>query len=222
MDLTRVKWWDEISCARSSDGAGDRNPSLGFGGSSLTCSSSTYSLKGDLEKASKIYGGWIEKFIRGSGVTIEGMCSSFGKRSKTEEVDRKERKWESSTKERCSQNTTLQEIPLLSFAIAKKTTKSRPKHKLVMLMWLKKKKTCKTKGAKVVIVWRWPKKVLIWSLILDDKTGNVANSMNSMKSSFDPKRSRNFGREKENTNSVKNMTKFLFSSTIFLRGTWIG
>ena len=32
-------------------------------------------------------------------------------------------------------------IPLLSFAIAKKTTKSRPRLKFVMLMWLKKNET---------------------------------------------------------------------------------
>ena len=32
--------------------------------------------------------------------------------------------------------------------------------------------------------------------------------MNSMKGSFTLKRSRNFGREKKSTNSVKNMTKF--------------
>ena len=43
-------------------------------------------------------------------------------------------------------------IPLLSFAIAKKTTKSRLRLKFVMLMWLKKNKTGKIKGAKVVIV----------------------------------------------------------------------
>ena len=30
-------------------------------------------------------------------------------------------------------------IPLLSFAIAKKTTKSRPRLKFVMLMWLKRR-----------------------------------------------------------------------------------
>ena len=45
-------------------------------------------------------------------------------------------------------------IPLLSFAIAKKTTKCRPKLKFVMLMWLKKNETGRTEGAKVVIVWR--------------------------------------------------------------------
>ena len=43
-------------------------------------------------------------------------------------------------------------MPLLSFAIAKKTTKSRLRLKFVMLMWLKKNKTGKIEGAKVVIV----------------------------------------------------------------------
>ena len=43
-------------------------------------------------------------------------------------------------------------IPFLSFAIAKKTTKFRPRLKFVMLMWLKKNEIGKTKGAKVVIV----------------------------------------------------------------------
>ena len=47
-------------------------------------------------------------------------------------------------------------IPLLSFIITKKTTKFRPrlKFKFVMFIWLKKNNTRKTKGAKVVIVWR--------------------------------------------------------------------
>ena len=45
-------------------------------------------------------------------------------------------------------------ILLLSFTIAKKTTKSRPRLKFVMLMWLKKNETGKIEGAKVVIVWR--------------------------------------------------------------------
>ena len=43
-------------------------------------------------------------------------------------------------------------ISILSFAIAKKTTKSRPRLKFVMLMQLKKNEIDKTKGAKVVIV----------------------------------------------------------------------
>ena len=45
-------------------------------------------------------------------------------------------------------------IPLLSFTIAKKTTKSRLRLKFVILMWLKKNKTGRTEGAKVVMVWR--------------------------------------------------------------------
>ena len=43
--------------------------------------------------------------------------------------------------------------------------------------------------------------------------------MNNMKSGFVPKRCKNFGREKESTNNVKNMMKFSFRSTILLRGT---
>ena len=88
-----------------------------------------------------------------------------------------------------------------------------------MLMWLNKNETSRTKGAKVVIVLRWPKKALIWSLILDNRTWNAINSMNSMKGNFTPKRSKNFDREKESTISVKDMTKFSFGSTSLLRGT---
>ena len=43
-------------------------------------------------------------------------------------------------------------IPLLSFSIAKKTTKSRSKLKFIMLMWLKKNETGRAERAKVVIV----------------------------------------------------------------------
>ena len=90
-----------MSCARSSSGAGAGDPSsrLGLGSSSSTCSFSTCSLKGELGKGSVISGGWIEKStgesrttIGGSGAAIEGICASFGKRSKTEEEDREARK----------------------------------------------------------------------------------------------------------------------------------
>ena len=54
---------------------------------------------------------------------------------------------------------------------------------------------------------------------MDDKIGNAINSMNNMKRSFAPKRSKNLGREKESTNNVKNLTEFSFGSTILLRGT---
>ena len=46
-----------------------------------------------------IFGGWTEKSTReseattgGSGVVIEGICASSGKRSKTEEENREARK----------------------------------------------------------------------------------------------------------------------------------
>ena len=45
-------------------------------------------------------------------------------------------------------------MPLLSFAIAKKIVKSTARLKFVMLMWLKKNKTGRTEGVKVVIAWR--------------------------------------------------------------------
>ena len=43
-------------------------------------------------------------------------------------------------------------IPLLSFTIAKKITKSRPRLKFVMLMRLKKNETGKIEGGNVVII----------------------------------------------------------------------
>ena len=51
-------------------------------------------------------------------------------------------------------NKIITLMPLLSFAIAKKTTKSRLRFKFVMLMWLKKNEIGRIKGAKVVVVWR--------------------------------------------------------------------
>ena len=90
-----------MSCVRSSSGAGAGDPSsrLGLGSSSLTCSSSTCSLKGELGKRSIISGGWTEKCtgesrttIGRSGAGTEGICASSGKRSKIEEEDREARK----------------------------------------------------------------------------------------------------------------------------------
>ena len=43
-------------------------------------------------------------------------------------------------------------IPLLSFTIAKKTTKSRSRLKFVMFMRLKKHETNRSKGSKVMII----------------------------------------------------------------------
>ena len=81
-----------MSCARSSGGAGVGDPSLGLGSSSSTCASSTCSLKGKLEKGSKVSGGWTEKCIGGSGAVTEGIYTSSRKRSKTEKEDREARK----------------------------------------------------------------------------------------------------------------------------------
>ena len=50
-------------------------------------------------------------------------------------------------------NRIITLIPLLSFAIAKETTKSRSRLKFIVLMRLKKNETSRSKGAKVMIVW---------------------------------------------------------------------
>ena len=49
-------------------------------------------------------------------------------------------------------NRIITPIPLLSFAIAKKTTKSRSRLKFVVLMRLKKNEISRSEGAKVMIV----------------------------------------------------------------------
>ena len=54
---------------------------------------------------------------------------------------------------------------------------------------------------------------------MDDNAWNAINHMNSIKNSFTPKWGKNFSRKKKNTNNVKNMMKFSFSSTILLRST---
>ena len=49
-------------------------------------------------------------------------------------------------------NRIITLIPLLSFAIAKKTTKFRLRLKFIMLIWLKKNEIGRTEGAKEVII----------------------------------------------------------------------
>ena len=124
MDLIRVEWRGGMSCAWSSGGAGARDPSSRLASSFSTCSSSTYSLKGELGKGSRISGDWTKKSTGESGATTgglrattggswtatKGICTSSGKRSKTDEEDREAQKWENLTKRRCSQKTTLWEI----------------------------------------------------------------------------------------------------------------
>ena len=88
-----------MSCARSSSGAGAGDPSSGLGSSSSTCLSSTCSLKGELGKGSRIFGGWTKKSAGelgattgGSRAATEGIYASSGKRSKTKEEDKEARK----------------------------------------------------------------------------------------------------------------------------------
>ena len=84
-----------MSCVRSLSGARVGDPSSGLGSSSSTCSSSTYSLKGELGKRTMISGGWIKKSTGelevttgGSGAAIEGIRALSRKISRTEEEDR--------------------------------------------------------------------------------------------------------------------------------------
>ena len=87
-----------------------------------------------------------------------------------------------------------------------------------MFMRLKKDETGRAKGSKMLIV-RWrSKKALIRSLIRKSWTWNTIDGMGSNENSFFPKRYRNFGRQKESTNSVKDVSKFSFGSSILLRG----
>ena len=91
---------DEVEClVHDLQAEQEQGTQAQVGSSSSTYSSSTYSLKGELGKRSRIFGGWTEKYIGesgaatgGSGAATEGICASFGKRSKTEEEDREARK----------------------------------------------------------------------------------------------------------------------------------
>ena len=150
-----------------------RDPGSKLGSLSSTCSSSTCSLNGDLGKASKISDGWTKNSIGGLGEIIEGIFGSSRKRFKTErgrqegtevrELD----KVAMFPKDNIARDTKMMRdkiitpMPLLSFTITKKIAKPRLRLKSVMLMWLKKNETGKTKGAKVLIFWKWPKKVHI-------------------------------------------------------------
>ena len=72
-----------MSCARSSGGAGAGDPSSGLGSLSSTCSSSTYSLEGDLGEASKISDDRTKNSIGGLGAIIGGIFGSSRKIFKT-------------------------------------------------------------------------------------------------------------------------------------------
>jgi hypothetical protein len=115
-------------------------------------------------------------------------------------------------------NRIITSIFFLSFAITKEATKARTRLEFVVFMRLKKDKTGRAKGSEMLIV-RWrSKKTLIRSLIKNCWAWNMIDGMGNSENSFSPKGYRNFGRQKENTNSVKDVSKFSFGSSVLLRG----
>jgi hypothetical protein len=87
-------------------------------------------------------------------------------------------------------------------------------------MRLKKDETGRAKGSEILIV-RWrSKKVLIRSLIINGWIWNMIDGMGSSENSFSPKGYRNFGRQDESTNSVKDVSNFSFGSSVLLGGAW--
>ena len=87
-------------------------------------------------------------------------------------------------------------------------------------MRLKKDETGKAKGSEMLIV-RWrSKKALIRSLIRNGWAWNTIDGMGSSENNFSSKRYRNFGRQEESTNSVKDVSNFSFGSSVLLGGAW--
>ena len=118
-------------------------------------------------------------------------------------------------------NKIITSISFLSFSITKEATKTRTRLKFVVFMRLKKNETSRAKGSEMLIV-RWrSKKTLIRSLIRNDWAWNTIDDIGSSENSFSPKGYKNFGRQEESTNSVKDVLKFSFSSFVLLRGSWV-
>jgi hypothetical protein len=87
-------------------------------------------------------------------------------------------------------------------------------------MKLKKDETGRAKGSEMLIV-RWrSKKALIRSLIRNGWVWNTIDGMGSSKNSFSLKGYRNFRKQEESTNSVKDVSKFCFGSSVLLKGAW--
>jgi hypothetical protein len=111
-------------------------------------------------------------------------------------------------------------ISLLSFAITKEATKVRMRLYFVVFMRLKKNEIGRAKESKMLIVMWRSKKALIRSLIRNGWAWNMIDGMGSSENSFSLKGYRNFGRQEESTNSVKDVSKFSFGSSVLLRGGW--
>ena len=117
-------------------------------------------------------------------------------------------------------NRIITSISFLSFTITKKATKARMRLEFVVFMRLKKDETSRAKGSEMLIV-RWrSKKALIRSLIRNGWAWNTIDGMGSSENSFSPKGYRNFGRQEESTNSVKDVSKFSFGFSVLPRGAW--
>ena len=117
-------------------------------------------------------------------------------------------------------NRIITSISFLSFAITKEVTKVRTRLEFVVFMRLKKDEIGRAKGSEMLIM-RWrSKKALIRSLIRNGWVWNTIDGMGSSENSFSLKGYRNFGRQKESTNSVKDVLKFSFGSSVLLRGAW--
>ena len=89
-----------------------------------------------------------------------------------------------------------------------------------MFMRLKKDEIGRAKGSDMLIV-RWrSKKTLIRNLIRNSWAWNTIDGMGHSENSFSPKWYRNFGRQEESMNSVKDVLKFSFCSSVLLKGAW--
>ena len=117
-------------------------------------------------------------------------------------------------------NRIITSISFLSFAVTKEATMVRMRLEFVVFMRLKKDKTGRAKRSKMLIV-RWrSKKALTRSLIRNCWAWNTIDGMGSSENSFSPKGYMNFGRREESTNSVKDVLKFSFDSSVLLKGAW--
>ena len=117
-------------------------------------------------------------------------------------------------------NRIITSISFLSFAITKEVTKVRTRLEFVVFMRLKKDEIGRAKGSEMLIM-RWrSKKALIRSLIRNGWVWNTIDGMGSSKNSFSPKGYKNFRKQEESTNSVKDVSKFSFGSSVLLGGAW--
>ena len=84
----------------------------------------------------------------------------------------------------------------------------------------KKYETNKAKWSKMLIV-RWKSKdALIRSLIINNWARNTIDCMGNIEDNFPLKGCKNFVRQHESTNGIKNVLKLPFGSLILLGGAW--